>query len=87
MVDRAYVGGQHTTTCGGFPLSPCIVEGIRQNKLGLVKYLADDAGKFDPARPVSFPDDLRIPLDPRPVGFGQARGRGTPRGAGRRAIA
>jgi hypothetical protein len=28
-----------------------VVEGIRQNKLDLVRYLAEDAGAFDPAHP------------------------------------
>ena len=48
LVGRAYVGGQRTTTYGGRLLSKTIVEGIRQNKLGLVKYPADDAGKLAP---------------------------------------
>ena len=73
---RAYTGGQHTNTYGGYLLSRCIVEGIRQNKLGLAKYIVDDAGKFDPAHPVPLPDDFKIPLEPRPAGPGPGRGRG-----------
>jgi lysophospholipase L1-like esterase len=73
---RAYTGGQHTNTYGGYLLSRCIVEGIRQNKLGLEKHLVDDAGKFDPAHPVPLPDDFKIPLEPRPAGPGPGRGRG-----------
>jgi lysophospholipase L1-like esterase len=74
LVQRAYVGDLHTTTYGGYLLSRCIVEGIRQNKLGLVKYLVDDAGRFDPAHPVPLPDDFKIPLEPRPAGPGRGRG-------------
>ena len=53
----------------------CIVEGIRQNKLGLAKYIVDDAGKFDPAHPVPMPDDFKIPLV-RPAALVPGRGRG-----------
>jgi hypothetical protein len=70
---RAYTGGQHTNTYGGYLLSRCIVEGIRQNKLGLAKYIVDDAGKFDPTHPAPLPDDFKIPLEPRPAGPGRGR--------------
>src|SRR5271157_1058288 len=75
LVRRAYTGGLHTNTYGGYLLSRCIVEGIRQNKLGLAKYIVDDAGKFDPAHPVPLPDDFKIPLEPRPAGPGPEIGR------------
>ena len=32
-------------------MARCIVEGIRANVPGLAKFLADDAGQFDPAQP------------------------------------
>lgn len=61
----AYVDGLHTSTYGGYLLSRCIIEGIRQADLDIVKYFAKDAGIFDPANPDPLPDDFKIPLDPR----------------------
>ncbi len=81
-LDRgAYVDGLHTDTYGGYLLSRCIVEGIKQAKLDLVKYLVDDAGTFDPKPPQPLPDDFKLPLEPRPAGgfgLGPGRGRGAP---------
>jgi lysophospholipase L1-like esterase len=74
LAPRAYVDGLHTNTYGGYLLSRCIVEGIRQAKLGLAGYLVDDAGGFDPKHPQPLPDDFNIPLEPRPAGAGGRRG-------------
>lgn len=41
----------HFNAYGAYELARCVVEGIRANKLGLVKYLVDDAGRFDPSHP------------------------------------
>jgi lysophospholipase L1-like esterase len=72
-LDRsAYVDGLHTDTYGGYLLSRCIVEGIRQNKLDLARYIVDDTGTFDPKHPQPLPDDFKVPLE---LG---GRGRGTP---------
>ena len=81
-LDRgAYVDGLHTNTYGAYLLSRCIVEGIKQAKLDLTKYLADDAGTFDIKNPQPLPDDFKLPLEPNPMGgfgFGPSRGRGAP---------
>jgi lysophospholipase L1-like esterase len=55
---QAYVDGQHTTSYGGYLLSRCIVEGIRQNKLALSLYFVGDVGKFDPLHPEPSLDDF-----------------------------
>lgn len=69
-LDReAYVAGLHTTSYGGYLLSRCIVEGIRQNHLGLAKYLVDDAGNFDPRHPEPLPGDFKVALEPMPPGI------------------
>lgn len=70
LAPKAYVDGLHTNTYGGYLLSRCIVEGIRQAHLGLEKYLTDAAGTFDPAHPQPLPDNFTIPLEPRPPGRG-----------------
>lgn len=57
--------GTHSNTYGGYLLSRCIVEGIRQAKLGLADYLVDDAGSFDPRHPQPMPEDFKLPPDPR----------------------
>jgi lysophospholipase L1-like esterase len=61
---RAYVDGLHTNSYGGYLLSRCIVEGIRENKLDLAKYIVDDAGTFDPDHPLPLVDDFKLPLEP-----------------------
>ncbi len=44
----------HFNNYGAYQLARCIVEGIRANKLGLVKHLTGDAKPFDPLRPDSL---------------------------------
>lgn len=41
----------HFNAYGAYELARCVVEGIKANKLLLVKYLADDVPAFDPAQP------------------------------------
>ncbi|HEX7316376.1 MAG TPA: rhamnogalacturonan acetylesterase [Pyrinomonadaceae bacterium] len=43
--------GTHHNNYGSYQLARAVVEGIRSNRLALVKYLADDLRPFDPARP------------------------------------
>lgn len=64
--------GTHHNNYGSYELARCVVEGIRANRLGLVKHLARDAGRFDPARP-DPPAGFRVPASPldtevRPLG-------------------
>jgi lysophospholipase L1-like esterase len=68
LAPRSSVDGTHSDTYGGYLLSRCIVEGIRQAKLGLADYLVDDAGSFDPKHPQPMPDDFKLPLEPRSGG-------------------
>ncbi len=79
LAPKAYVEGLHSDSYGGYLFSRCLVEGIRQAKLGLADYLVDDAGTFDPKHPQPMPDDFKLPLEPRPPrppGAGPGRGRG-----------
>jgi len=63
-LDKAFQDGTHHNNYGSYELARCVVEGIRQNKLGLAKFLADDAGTFDPAQP-DAPERFDVPPSPR----------------------
>jgi lysophospholipase L1-like esterase len=52
--------GTHHSNYGAYELARCVVEGVKKNKLGLSKLLADDVTAFDPARPDPF-DRFRLP--------------------------
>ena len=43
--------GTHHNNYGSYQLARAVVEGIRSNRLALVKYLTDDRRPFDPAHP------------------------------------
>jgi lysophospholipase L1-like esterase len=43
--------GTHHNNYGSYQLARAVVEGIRSNRLPLVRYLTDDLRPFDPARP------------------------------------
>jgi lysophospholipase L1-like esterase len=43
--------GTHHNNYGSYELARAVVEGIRANRLGLVRHLSKDARPFDPARP------------------------------------
>jgi lysophospholipase L1-like esterase len=58
-LDRAFQDGTHHNNYGSYELARCVVEGIRAQVPGLAKHLADDAGKFDPAKP-DAPDDFKM---------------------------
>ncbi len=51
VTKKAFVDSTHHTNYGGYEIARCVVEGIRQAKLGLASKLAPDAGTFDPAKP------------------------------------
>jgi len=55
----------HHSDYGSYELAKCIVEGIRQAKLPLAKYLVETP-PFDPAHP-DPPAEFAIPLDPLPA--------------------
>ncbi len=50
-LDKAFQDGTHHNNYGSYELAKCIAEGIRQNKLPLAGFLADDFAGFDPAKP------------------------------------
>ena len=65
LAPKAYVDGLHSNTYGGYLFARCMVEGIRAAKLDLAKFIADDAGTFDPAHPAPLPDEFKLPIEPR----------------------
>ena len=50
-LDLAFHDASHHNNYGSYELARCVAEGIRQNQLGLAKFLADDCRPFDPAAP------------------------------------
>jgi lysophospholipase L1-like esterase len=79
--DRAYLAFAGTGTkrdpthhdnYGAYELAECIVQGIRDNRLPLAKFIADDFKTFDPAHPDPV-DSFAVPASPhftnqRPLG-------------------
>jgi lysophospholipase L1-like esterase len=61
--DKAFQDGTHHNNYGSYELARCIVEGIKSNQLGLMKFLTGDFSAFDPNQPDSF-SDVRIPASP-----------------------
>jgi lysophospholipase L1-like esterase len=55
--------GTHHNNYGSYELAKCIVEGIKANKLGLVKYLAADVPAFDPNHPDAL-ESFNVPASP-----------------------
>ena len=63
-IGKAFQDGTHHNNYGSYELARCVVEGIKQNKLDLVKFLADDVQPFDPAKP-DPPNDFKVPSSPQ----------------------
>ena len=63
---KAFADGDatHHNNYGSYELAKCIVQGIRDGKLGLAKYVAEDVDAFDPAHPDPL-DKFAIPAEPR----------------------
>jgi lysophospholipase L1-like esterase len=55
--------GTHHNNYGSYQLARAVVEGIRSNRLALVKYLTDDRSPFDPAHPDPL-SSFKIPPSP-----------------------
>ncbi len=55
--------GTHHNNYGSYQLARAVVEGIRSNRLALVKYLAEDLRPFDPARPDPV-SSFKVPASP-----------------------
>jgi lysophospholipase L1-like esterase len=65
-IAKAFADGDatHHNNYGSYELARCIVQSVREQSLGLAKYIASDVGAFDP----SHPDPLAtfaIPAEPR----------------------
>jgi lysophospholipase L1-like esterase len=52
-LDKAFQDGTHHNNYGSYELAKCIVSGIQQDKLPLVKFIVDNFKGFDPAHPDS----------------------------------
>ena len=50
-IKMAFQDGTHHNNYGSYELAKCIVEGIKANKLGIAKFIVDDATAFDPNHP------------------------------------
>jgi lysophospholipase L1-like esterase len=61
---KAFVDNTHHNAYGSYELAKCVVEGIRQNKLDLAKFLADDVKAFDPSKPDPL-DAFKVPASPQ----------------------
>jgi len=49
--EKALADNTHFNPYGAYEISKCIVLGIKEQKLGLAKYLVDDLQAFDPSKP------------------------------------
>ncbi len=54
----------HFNAFGAYQLAKCVIEGIKDNKLGLKKYLVIGLPAYDPSRPDRF-EDFNWPLSPK----------------------
>ena len=62
--DKPLNDNTHFNPYGAYEIARCITQGIRDNKLGIAKYLKKDIRSFNPAKP----DDIKKwhwPLSPR----------------------
>lgn len=66
--DKALADDTHFNNYGAYELARCVVEGIKQNHLGLTKFLAKDVQPFDPARPDAV-SNWKLPLSPQVTGL------------------
>ena len=62
-LDKAFQDGTHHNNYGSYELAKCVAAGIRDSKLGLAKFLADDLLLFDPAHP-DTPATFAVPPSP-----------------------
>jgi lysophospholipase L1-like esterase len=60
---KAFQDGTHHNNYGSYELAKCIIEGIKQDKLPLAKFIADDFKDFDPAHP-DAPATFSMPVSP-----------------------
>ncbi|HBF35433.1 TPA: rhamnogalacturonan acetylesterase, partial [Candidatus Sumerlaeota bacterium] len=60
---KAFQDGTHHNNYGSYELAKCVVQGIRDNKLDIAKYISDDVERFDPAHPDSV-EKFDMPASP-----------------------
>lgn len=51
---RLFQDGTHHNNFGSYELAKCVVEGIRQSKIGLADFIVRDFDGFDPSKPDDF---------------------------------
>jgi len=56
--------GTHHNNYGSYEVAKCIINGIKANKLELVKYLVSDVAPFDPSKPDAM-DTFKVPASPQ----------------------
>jgi hypothetical protein len=61
--DKALADNTHFNPYGAYEIAKCIVEGIKQQQLGIARYLLNDTPAFDPAHPDNT-DQWRWPVSP-----------------------
>ena len=66
-IGKAFQDGTHHNNYGSYELAKCIVEGIKANKLGLAKFIADDFKDFDPSHPDPV-QSFTMPASPGSIG-------------------
>lgn len=49
--DKALADNTHFNPYGAYEIAQCVILGIKEQKLGIARYLVNDLPKFDPARP------------------------------------
>ena len=76
VAGKAFADGDttHHNNYGSYELARCIVQGIRDAKLGLAKYLVDDVAAFNPSRPDSLAK-FEIPAEPRAAAVQKPEGK------------
>jgi lysophospholipase L1-like esterase len=62
-IGKAFQDGTHHNNYGSYELAQCVVEGIKQDKLPLAKFIVDDFGDFDPAKPDDV-NQFEMPASP-----------------------
>jgi hypothetical protein len=66
-LDKAFQDGTHHNNYGSYELAKCVLEGIRENKLDLVRFMVDEFQGFDPAKP-DPPEKVSIPASGGGIG-------------------
>ena len=76
---HAYSDGTHTDNYGAYLFSLCIVKGLKENGLDIVKYLVPDTMDIDPKSPKPTFSDFTVPIEPRKMPQGAPRAPQGPR--------